>query len=80
MGDIITDLPTDSEPFSPSEKQLADSYFEEAFTNTEKLLDNSKDYVLLLCLYIVVSLPFSNDLIKKFFPSSSSDYMNILIK
>lgn len=80
MGDIITELPTDSEPFTPSEKQLADSYFEEAFTNTEKLLNNTKDYVLLMCIYIVVSLPFSNELLKKFFPASSSEYMNILIK
>jgi len=80
MGDIIEDLPLERDPPNHEEMQLIETFFKEKKSTMNKLLDGTKDSLLLFVFYILFSLPFLDETIKKFFPSTQSFYMLIMIK
>jgi hypothetical protein len=81
MSDDLSTLPTDKNNPSDVDKQLADTIFGEQLSFPQKLLKECKDMFILGLLFVVLSLPQLDQLIKKFVPmTNNSIYILILIK
>ena len=81
MGDDISTLPTDKNNPSEVDKNITDTIFGENLSITQKLVKEGKDMIILGVLFVILSLPQLDDIIKKFVPiTANSVYMLILIK
>lgn len=81
QGDIIQDLPTDSSVPSHNEVQVINQLFKENQSKLEEFFTKSKDLVILGILYVLFSLDYTDELIKKFIlPSNNSSFILIGIK
>ena len=79
-GDLIERLPTDASTPSHEELQIINSIFRENKASGGKIFEEAKEVVLIIILFILISLPPVDGLIKKFFPAASSPYILILVK
>lgn len=79
--DHIDNLPTDKNPPSDIEVQLIESLFKEKTEGINRLLSSTKDILIAGILFIVLSFKNVDDLVMKFFPSSTnSQYILLGIK
>ena len=65
MGDDISTLPTDKNNPSEVDKNITDTIFGENLSITQKLVKEGKDIIILGVLFVVLSLPQLDDIIKK---------------
>lgn len=80
-SDFLDSLPTDKNTPSHTEVQIVDSLFKKQHTVVQKILAGSKDVILVGFLFLVFSLPYIDDLVKKFAPSTeTSVYIFIFVK
>ena len=78
--DNIESLPVDDTVPSHSEIQLVDSLFKEKYTMFQVFFSNIKDVVILCFIFILVSLPQTEGILKKYFPGYENPYVVIFIK
>lgn len=78
QSDSLDSLPTDQSPPSHPEIQIIDTLFKEQHTTVQKLLNGTKDVLIFTVLFVLISLPQTEELIKKLFPSSSSSPYTML--
>lgn len=80
-GDIISMLPLDKSKPSQDEEQIVDILFKEEQGVVNKVLENSKDVLLVGILYTIFSLNCVDEIIKRFIPmTSTSEYILLGIK
>jgi len=77
--DNIESLPVDKNPVKDDELQLIDTLFKENTSTVETLLSQSKDFILLGCLFVLINLEYVDEFIKKLF-SNFSDLAILGIK
>jgi hypothetical protein len=81
VGDVIEQLPADTSVPSYNEIRIVDQLFQQKKGIFDRILGQTKDIVILGGLFIVFSLPFIDDLIKKFVTAAgTSPYILIGIK
>jgi hypothetical protein len=81
VGDVIEQLPVDMSVPSHNEIRIVDQLFQQKKGIFDHILGQTKDIVILGGLFIVFSLPFIDNLIKKFFTAAgTSPYILIGIK
>lgn len=81
MSDSIDNLPTDKNAPTHSEIEIVDTLFKEKQTTVQKLLEGTKDVLVLGFLFILFSLPQCDDIVYKFVPSAiSSPYILVVVK
>lgn len=81
VGDVIEQLPADMSVPSHNEIRIVDQLFQQKKGIFDRILGQTKDIVILGGLFIVFSLPFIDDLIKKFVTAAgTSPYILIGIK
>lgn len=69
-NDLISSLPVDSNPITPSEQQIVGMLFKEQETAMNQLFSMSQEVLLLSVLYIAFSTEHIDSLIKKITPST----------
>lgn len=80
-GDIIENLPTDSSIPSHSEIKIVDTLFKEHQSTFRKVLNHSKDLLLVALLFVIFSLPVLDALIGKVWPlAGNSTYVMVGFK
>jgi hypothetical protein len=79
-GDSIDTLPTDQTVPSHNEIQMVENLFKQKQSTVQKLLSGAKEFVLLLLLFIVFSLPQLDSILRKIISMAESPYMLIAIK
>jgi len=79
-GDIVENLPTDQQEPSPHETQLFDTVFTQKKTIFDTIMGESKNILLLGALYILLSLPPLDNLLKRYIPLLESPYMLVGFK
>ena len=80
VGDNIDSLPTDQTVPSHNEIQMVETIFKKKLTTMQKILSGVKEFVLLLVLFIVFSLPQLDSILRKLISMTESPYILILIK
>ena len=81
VGDVIEQLPADMSVPSHNEIRIVDQLFQQKKGIFDRILSQTKDIVILGGLFIVFSLPFIDNLIKKFVTAAgTSPYILIGIK
>jgi hypothetical protein len=81
VGDVIEQLPADMSVPSHNEIRIVDQLFQQKKGIFDRILGQTKDIVILGGLFIVFSLPFIDNLIKKFVTATgTSPYILIGIK
>lgn len=81
VGDVIEQLPSDMSVPSHNEIRIVDQLFQQKKGIFDRILGQTKDIVILGGLFIVFSLPFIDNLIKKFVTAAgTSPYILIGIK
>lgn len=78
MSDLLEQLPTDQSVVSHSEAQIIGSIFKENGGSFKKLLNGTRDVLLAGIIFIIVSLPQFEPIIKNFFPITNNSYMFLL--
>ena len=66
VGDVIEQLPADMSVPSHNEIRIVDQLFQQKKGIFDRIVGQTKDIVILGGLFIVFSLPFIDNLIKKF--------------
>lgn len=79
-GDRLTSLPVDQVPPSPEEVHLMEVFFKEKKSKIDQLFHHGKDLIILGLIFVCLSLPQTEILIKKFCPSASSFPTMVAIK
>ena len=80
-SDLIDDLPADQTLPSNNELQLANALFRDKQRSFNQIVNNSKDVLIVGVLFIIFSLPQTNELLHRFVPSSATSlYSEILLK
>ncbi len=81
ISDNLSSLPTDKNNPSEVDKNMTDTIFGANLSITQKLVKEGKDMMIIGLLFISLSLPQVDELIKKFVPATqNSVYILILIK
>jgi len=81
IEDVIETLPVDQNPPSHNEMQILDTLFRKSNGTMQKLFDGTKDVMLVGLLFILLSIPQIDDVIRQFVPSTAnSPYILILVK
>ena len=81
ISDNLSSLPTDKNNPSEVDKNMTDTIFGANLSMSQKLVKEGKDMMIIGLLFIALSLPQVDELIKKFIPAAqNSDYILILIK
>ena len=76
--DIIENLPTNTNVPSHDEIEIMDKLF---YTDNSGFLNELKKIVILAILYVIMSLPPVEDIIKKFVPiTQKSPYILLIVK
>jgi hypothetical protein len=71
-SDLIDDLPADQTLPSNNELQLANALFRDKQRSFNQIVNNSKDVLIVGVLFILFSLPQTNELLIRLVPSSAS--------
>ncbi len=80
-ADSIDTLPVDQNIPSQTEVKLVDTLFKEQYTAVQKLLEGTKDVLIIGLLFVGFSLPQMDDVIQRVIPStSSSPYILLVVK
>jgi len=80
-SDSIDTLPVDQNPPSHSEIQIMDTLFKQSHSTVQKILNGTKDVMLVGILFMIFSLPQVNEFVFKTFPSAqNSPYILLLAK
>ena len=79
MPDVIKNLPTDKNEVSTEELNTVNYLFKKDLPLKEKVIGEIKMVILAGILFVLVSLPFLNDIIKQYI-NITSDYILIAIK
>ena len=80
-GDMINQLPADTSVPSHNEIRIVDQLFQQKKGIFDKILSQTKDIIVLGGLFILFSLPFVDNLLKKFITvTNTSPYILIGIK
>lgn len=80
-GDIISQLPSDNALPTHNEMVIVDKLFQEKKSIIMKILNGSKEFLILAGLFIVFSLPFVHNTLSSFIPiMDRSQYIGIIIK
>lgn len=81
FGDIIEKLPVDTSVPSHNEIRITDQLFQKKKGIFDKILQNSKNIIILGILFIILSLPFVDNFIIKFINiTGTSPYILIGVK
>jgi hypothetical protein len=80
LGDNIANLPTDGTIPSHNEIQMVETLFKQKHGTIQKLFAGTKEFVLLLILFVVFSVPQIDALFRKFVTSAESPYILAGIK
>ena len=81
LGDLIGDLPVDQTIPTHNEIQVIDKLFVKQKTVFNKILENSKDLLLMGLFFIIFSLPQIDSLIKSLIPmTNNSSYILLGVK
>lgn len=81
LSDNINLLPTNKIAPTDVDSEISNKLFGEEKTLVQKIVSEGKGIILLALLFIVVSLPQLDDIIKKFIPiTSTSSYILIGLK
>jgi hypothetical protein len=81
IGDSIYQLPSDTSVPSHNEIRIVDQFFQQKKSVFDHILRNTKDMIILGALFIVFSLPFIDNIVKKFVTiTSNSPYILIGVK
>jgi hypothetical protein len=81
IGDAIDQLPADTSVPSHNEIRIVDQLFQQKKGMFDHILRNTKDIVVLGLLFVIFSLPFLDNLIKRFVTiADTSHYALIVIK
>ena len=80
-GDIIENFPVDQTIPSHNEIRIVDTLFKKKKSLFDRILQHTKDILIIGALFVIFSLPFIDGLIKKFIPiTNKSQYIFIGIK
>ena len=79
-GDNIAGLPTDGTIPSHNEIQMVETLFKQKHGTIQKLFVGTKEFILLLLLFVVFSVPQVDGLFRKFITSAESPYILAGIK
>lgn len=80
IGDDINKLPVDKlEPSAP-EIQVINTLFEKNKSTINKIFEEGKDLIILGIIFILISLPKCDEIIKRFMPIANNNHFLILIK
>ena len=81
IGDDINQLPSDESVPSYNEVRIVDKFFQQKKSIFDRILHQTKDIVILGALFIILSLPFVDNIIKKFVTiTATSPYILLGIK
>jgi hypothetical protein len=81
LGDLIQELPSDSSVPSHNEIRIVDKLFQQKKSIIDKILYQTKDIIILGGLFILLSLPFTDEIITKFITiTRTSPYILIGVK
>jgi len=81
LGDLITQLPIDETIPTHDEIRIVDALFKQKKGIFDRIFESMKDILIMGILFVFFSLSFTDDLIKKYIPSSqTSQYILLLIK
>lgn len=81
IGDYIDQLPSDTSVPSHNEIRIVDKFFQQKKSIFDTILLQTKDIIIIGCLFILFSLPFVDNLIKKFVKiTETSPYILVGIK
>ena len=81
IGDDINQLPSDESVPSYNEVRIVDKFFQQKKSIFDRILHQTKDIVILGALFIILSLPFVDNIIKKFVTiTTTSPYILLGIK
>lgn len=81
LGDPIDQLPADTSVPSHNEIRIVDQLFQQKKSVFDRILSQTKDIIVLGGLFILFSLPFMDNLIKKFITATeTSPYILIGVK
>lgn len=75
FGDNIANLPTDASIPSHNEIQMVETLFKQQHGTIQKLFAGTKEFILLLLLFVAFSLPQVDSLFRKFVTSAESPYI-----
>jgi hypothetical protein len=78
LGDLIGDLPVDQTIPTHNEIQVIDKLFVKQKTVFNKILESSKDLLLMGLFFIIFSLPQIDSLIKSLIPMTNNSYYILL--
>lgn len=80
-GDIISDLPADETQPSHNEIRIVNALFKEHNNTLTAILKEGQDAILVALLFIILSFPQIDDMIKRFLPvTEKSEYFLIGFK
>lgn len=80
-GDIITDLPDDQTTPSYNELKLVDTLFTKKKSVFDRILESTKDLLIMGIFFVIFSLPQIDEIIKKIIPiTNKSFYILVGIK
>jgi hypothetical protein len=80
FGDSIETLPSDQNPPTHNEIKMVETLFKENKSTIDIILADAKNIIFMGLLFIILSTPQVDDLIKKFVVAAESPYILILIK
>ena len=80
-GDPIATLPVDKSQPTNNELQIVNTLFTKHKSTMESIAEEFKDLLIIGLLFVVISLPMTNEFIKKVLPiTEKSPYILIAIK
>ena len=80
-GDSISTLPIDQSQATHNEMHIIDTLFTKHASTMDKLVVEAKDSIIIGVLFVLFSLPVSDDLVKKLLPiTTKSPYILVGIK
>jgi len=80
-SDIIDSLPTDQNNPTHSEIQIVDQLFKQKHSTVQKILQGTKDVLIIGFIFILFSVPQFDELLKKIVPSTqTSPYILVIVK
>jgi hypothetical protein len=81
VADYIDTLPVDESTLTQTEMQMLNGIFKEQQTAVQKILSQTQDITLAGLLFLAFSTPQAEDVIKRFFPSTTtSPYILLAVK
>lgn len=81
LFDNIDTLPTDQNSPSHAEIQIVDQLFKQKHNTIHKILEGTKDIVVVGFIFLLFSLPQLDDILKKLIPATEkSSYVLIAVK